>query len=56
MGTANHDDQSFGGIDDQGKFAQFESTRLIGYECNQMDIRYDFGVLVHKLEIGTRPS
>ena len=30
MGTANHDHQSFGGVDDQGKFAQFESTRLIG--------------------------
>jgi hypothetical protein len=31
MGTANHDHQSFGSIDDQGKFAQFESARLIGY-------------------------
>src|ERR1700757_790986 len=56
MGTANHDDQSFGGIDDQRKFAQFESTRLLGYECNQMDIRCDFSVLVHKLKIGTGPS
>lgn len=56
MGAANHDHESFGGVDDEGEFAQFECTRLIGYEWNQMDVWCDFRVLVYELEIRAGPS
>src|SRR5262249_5051874 len=56
MRTTNHNDQSFGGVDDQGEFAQFESTRLVGDQCDEMNVRCNFRILVHQLKISAGPS
>jgi len=49
MRTPYHDHHSVGRIDGERQLTQFQRSRLIGHQCDQMDIGSNFGVLVDKL-------
>ena len=56
MRARDHDDHTVGRIERERQFTQFERTRLVGDQCNQMDARRDLDVLVDELEIGDGPG
>ena len=56
MRASDHDHEAFWRIDSQGQLAQFECSRFIGNQRDQMDVGSNLGVLVDKPKVRTGPG
>ena len=56
MRAAHHDHHAIGRVDGKRQLAQFQRTRLVGDQCDQMDAGGDLEVLVDKLKVGVGPG
>jgi hypothetical protein len=51
MQTTNHDDHAIRRIDGERQLTQFQRSRLIRHQCDQMDIGSNLDILVDELEV-----